>query len=529
MRDSKILINEIGFFTEKSKKAVFRGNKITDFEICTPDGVKVYTGSNIKAGHSYIAEEEVFILDFSDFCEEGKYFLKAGDEKSVEFVIGNDIYEDSLKKLFRFFYLQRCGMKLDEKYAGAFAHDICHEKPARIYKTDTFLEVSGGWHDAGDYGRYIVPAAVTLADLFWAIWNKPEILNMKLDIPESNSDLPDVLEEIKYEIDWMLKMQDDKTGGVYHKVTCAKFCDFFMPDKEKEELIICPITYTATADFAASLAMASTVFKAYDEEYSKKLKEASVKAYDALKNISTPGGFRNPEGIGTGEYYDPVDKDEFYWASAELYKAFGEKRFRDDFEKTFTEVYEGYGWEDVGSFGNIAYLSTDFETDKDICAKIKKTMTESADRLLKISDKEGYGISFGVNDFVWGSNMYVAENAIMLLDGFSFTGSDKYFKSAEEHVDYLFGKNPCNICYITGVGTNRIKNPHHRNSAAAGFAMEGMLSGGPNSGLMDPTVEAQCNGMAPAKCFSDELLSYSTNETAIYWNSTLILLLAEIL
>ena len=122
---------------------------------------------------------------------------------------------------------------------------------------------------------------------------------------------------MKYELDWMMKMQR-ADGALYHKATCNSFCGFIMPEDEKEQMVLSPVSVTATGDFAAVCAMAVRFYEKYDAEYAKKLADASVKAYEAMKQMELPGGFKNPPEITTGEYGDPIDTDERYWAAAEL-------------------------------------------------------------------------------------------------------------------------------------------------------------------------------------------------------------------
>lgn len=525
-----ILVNEVGFYPKYNKKAVFRGEGPVDFAVIdTKDNKVVFEGTSSDAIENKSADEINFILDFSDLKTCGEYYISVGNEKSVSFKIDSEVYKDATDKLLRFFYLQRCGMAVTEEYAGIFAHPSCHDTKARIYGTDKFIDVNGGWHDAGDYGRYIVPAANTIADLLIAIEHNPKLLELDLRIPESGNKMPDLLAEIKYELDWMLKMQDKESGKVYHKVTCASFCDFFMPEKETDELVVCEFSVTATADFAACMAMSAKFYDKYDAAFAATLREVSKKAYEAMKEISLPGGFLNPDGVVTGTYEDKCDRDEQYWAAAELYKEFGEEQYRKDFETLAKEqIMHGYGWEDMGSFGNLAYITTKYETDSELKSAIEKEMIERAEKLYQIAEKESYGISYTPDDYIWGSNMYVAENGSYLYDAYVLTKDEKYLKVARDHVDYLFGKNSCNVSFITGVGTNLIKDPHHRPSAAVKQAMPGMLIGGPNSGLMDPDAVKACTGLPPAKCFVDTLLSYSTNEETIYWNSALIMLMAQV-
>ena len=144
-------------------------------------------------------------------------------------------------------YLQRCGTEVKDT---AFGHKACHNALATIYGTSEKIDVSGGWHDAGDYGRYIVTGAKTVADLLYAYQTAPQMFSDNIGIAESGNGVPDVLDEARYEIEWMLKMQDKTTGGVHHKVSCASFPGYVMPEEETDELVVTPVSTTATAESA---------------------------------------------------------------------------------------------------------------------------------------------------------------------------------------------------------------------------------------------------------------------------------------
>ena len=527
---NKLYVNEIGYRPEDKKIAVYCGKEAVKYMILKDGTECVSEGVSGEGVYNSTTNDYEIKIDFSDIKECGTYVVKAGEDVSVPLTVAENVYEEVRKSLMRFFFLQRCGVELTKEYGGEYAHKICHNTPARIYGTDMFKEVNGGWHDAGDYGRYIVAAAVTLAALFHAIENDESLLKVDMQIPESGQAMPDILSEIRYELEWMLKMQDEATGKVYHKVTCAGFCDFIMPEYETEELIICPFSLTATADFAACMAMAVKFYEPYDKAFADRMADAAKRAYAVMRSIQVPGGFLNPEGVVTGTYEDKNERDEQYWAAAEMYKAFGDELYKKEFEDYVNqEIMHGYGWEDVGSFGNLAYLSTTYPTDETISRKLREAMVEKADLLMKKCEANNFDISFDENDFIWGSNMYIAENGSHLFDAYKITGDEKYLEAAKEHIQYIFGKNPCNVCFITGFGTNQVLEPHHRPSAAAKKAMPGMLIGGPDSGLHDPDAIRDCTGLAPAKCYTDKLLSYSTNEVTIYWNSALLMLMAQVL
>ena len=174
-------------------------------------------------------------------------------------------------------------------------------------------------------------------------------------------------------------------------------------------------------------------------------------------------GFRNPDGVVTGEYGDEVLEDELYWASAELFRAYGDEKYRKTFEEmAYKHISHGYGWEDVYSFGNVAYILSDYPVDETLKNIIIAAIDAKADSLMTLCKSNGYNVSFNEKSFIWGSNMYLIQNASHLYTAYFFTKKKEYLEAAIEHVHYIFGKNPCNVCFVTGFGTNRVKNPHHR-------------------------------------------------------------------
>jgi endoglucanase len=527
----QIIADQIGYRINDRKIAILREKSSAKFVIKDANSKKeVFKGKLQGPCQNKQAGETNYIADFSEFTIPGKYVVGAdGIKDSYPFVIGDDIYENVISSMLRFFYLQRCGIKLPEKYAGQFKHECCHDSPAYLYGTNDTIDVRGGWHDAGDYGRYIVAAAVTVADLLIAYENNPLEFGKNLNISGSSSIVPDLLNEVRYELEWMLKMQNPNTGVVYHKVTCENFPDLpILPEEEKEKLVVCAPSITATADFAAVMAMATGFYMDYDELFAKRCVRASIKAYDAMKGMFMPGGFKNPKGIVTGEYSDTQDADERFWAAAELYKLTGEKCYHDDIQRLLKKgIMHGYGWEDVGSFGNRAYLTTTkYHVDEELLSTIKDGIVSYGKMLMEIAQNDCY--AFSLLEYEWGSNMYVANNAYHMFDAYQLTGEVEFLDYAKEQIHYLLGKNANAVCFVTGFGSLSPKYPHHRPSIAIHTAMPGMLVGGPDEGYHDPCVEEQAKDNPPAKVYVDHMDSYSTNEVTIYWNSAILLAMSII-
>lgn len=527
-----VFVDQIGYLPEMKKYVTIRSEAPVSFEVRRSDGSAVYNGIADRCVKNAAAGETDYIGDFSGIQEPGRYYiLTENHSESDTFVICENAFDDVFHKGMRFFYLQRCGCDLPSKAAGIYAHRACHTGTAAIYGENGRREVSGGWHDAGDYGRYVGPGAMAVAQLLYAYERKQSLCD-RYDCPdtENTSALPAFLGEIRYELDWMLKMQRED-GALYHKATCRGFCGFVMPEEEQEELVLSPVSVTATGDFAAACAMAVRFYAPYDAAYADTLTAAARKSYAAMKTMELPGGFRNPPEISTGEYGDPDDTDERYWAAAELYKAFGDEEYRLDFEKLAAgKIYQGYGWVEMGSYGNLAYLSTDHPVNEEIKSAIISAILKRADALLKTVNADGYGTALTEKEYIWGSNLSVASNGLHLYDAWVLTGRHEYLDAAAEQLHYLLGRNPMGLSYVTGCGTDAIKHPHHRPSGFQGKAMPGMLSGGPCDWMADAAAKGVlAPGTAPAKCLVDMTDSYSTNEVTIYWNSALLQLMASVL
>jgi len=527
--EQKIVLNQVGYKPDDKKKVVFRAEtEDHKFRVVSSKTKEVvYEGEINGRTYNEAAKETDSFGDFSSVKTPGTYRIETDSlGSSFEFTIGQDVYKDAFKDAVRFFYLQRCGQELPEKLASTWSHPACHTDLATIYGTSQKIDVSGGWHDAGDYGRYVVASSKAIADLLSAYGDNKAAFGDDFNIPESGNGIPDVLDEVKYQLEWMLKMQEPVSGGVHHKVTCANFPGYIMPQEEKEELIVTPISTTATADFAAVMAMGYENFKDIDASLAQKCLAAGEKAWTYLEK--TPNSIvKNPVGIVTGEYGDTDDSDERYWAAAELFKATDNSKYNDAFKKMAnTKIQSGYDWSYVGNYGSMAYLSAK-GADQNVAGNIKNHIINEAQNIVALAKNDGYNISNGT-DYHWGSNMSVTNNAVLLAEANKIMPNPEYLEYAKEHINYCFGKNSLGKSFITGYGSDSMKNPHHRPSIAQGKAIPGMISGGPNKNLEDPTVKSSLVGQPPAKCYLDNSESYSTNEVDIYWNSPFVRAMAEL-
>ncbi len=571
-----IVTNQVGYFTEAAKKAtlITENTEEIEFSVVDSNNKEVYTGKSEPMGIDEDSGDSVQVLDFSDFKEEGTYTLKAGTLVSREFTIGGtDIYSGMLYDSLNYFYQNRSGIAIESKYItsgdkDALARAAGHASDVARITTDWndlnsnggTQDVTGGWYDAGDHGKYVVNGGISV----WIMQNQYEravsrgtesvYADGTMNIPENSNGYPDLLDEARYEIEWIMKMMvqsGEYEGMAYHKVHDIKWTALGLaPADDNEERIIKPPTTTATLNLAAACAQASRLWQNIDTQFAAQCLEAAEKAYEAAK--AHPDMYAPlDQSIGGGAYGDDNAEDEFYWAACELYRTTGDKNYLDDMKASdwylnvpvnltggeTNGVVGSFDWGNTAALGNLT-LVLDTDCLGSDASKLEEAVISAADTYLDIEEKQGYGQPYGQSKlsyeddtvgYVWGSNSFVADNAIVIAAAFDLSGDAKYMNGVVSAADYLLGRNPMDYSYVTGYGSHSVENPHHRYWCAQsveGFpsAPAGVLVGGPNSGMQDPWVMGSGwvkGAIAPAKCYLDNVEAWSVNECTINWNAPL--------
>jgi len=531
----RIAVNQIGYPAGSEKKAVFWDEG--EFEVIdAASGAVVHRGATSALRRDEASGEAVAFGDFTPLDAPGRYFIRhvRTGERSATFGIGPSLYDDVHRGALKAFYFFRCGMELSEPFAGPWTHKACHLSDGIVYgEPDRRLAGRGGWHDAGDYGKYTVPAAKAAADLLLACECYPGAFRKPVPLPETDGRTPDVLHEVRWELEFLFRMQDPATGGAFHKLTTKQFPPLDLkPEDDLGDLYFLPVSPTATADFVAIMAMASRVYRPFDAAFADRCLAAALRAWAWLEAHPDAPHFKNPADVLTGEYGDDCGDDERFWAAAELYRATGEARFHDEVKRlaglpfSKTEL----GWADVGGYGSIAYLLMDESAaDPALRSALAAEWKARADRLAAAAGESGFAVALAPGDYVWGSNMLVMNRAMHLLIAHRLFGDPAHEKAALDQVHYLLGRNALDISFVTGFGDRHVRHPHYRPGVADGVEepVPGFVSGGPNAGLQDEKAREALAGMPPARCFIDHQDSYSTNEVAIYWNSPAVFVLSH--
>lgn len=532
---SNLFINQSGYLPEGNKYVYSAGQSVEFALIDKNSGNIVYQGNfNTSPEFDELSSLTLRTGDFSDYNAEGNYYIVTDDSLvTPEFRISKSVYEDISDAALKGFYLQRCGMQLIQQYAGEYNHNRCHFLDGMFHSStglSGFNLSSGGWHDAGDYGKYVINAGVTVGTLLLGYDLFPEKFSFDdLNIPESGNGIPDILDEVIYELEWLVTMQGEN-GGVFTKLTPEQFSGFVKPEQDNQTRYIFEVSSAATADFAAMMAMASRILSRYKPDLAAKYKTAALNAWEYLiqnPQIVPVGGFHNPAGTNTGEYGDSNDKDERLWASVELFRLTGEQSYDDYFQLSIgnTGLIDGsLSWQNVKNIGLISYLYSD-NGNTDVKDEIKSSLTGYCDYLKTIISERGFKLAMNDGDFNWGSNSAVMNKALLLIVAADVTGNSDYSDNAQYQLDYILGCNGHDLSFVTGTGSNRVMNPHHRPSVADNIEepVPGLLAGGPNQNLQDDILlQYFDDSTPPAMCYVDHVDSYASNEIAINWNAPLV-------
>lgn len=535
-----IKLNQLGFLPNAKKLAVVPATSAAQFSVIETATKKVVLTAALGDAKLWPpAEDIVKIADFSQLTAAGDFQIRvAGLADSYSFSIAADVYKELNDASIKAFYYNRASVELTPQFAGIFARAAGHpdinvqvhvSAASKLRPEGTVISSPKGWYDAGDYNKYIVNSGISTYTMLAAFEHFPDYYkSQNLNIPESGDAVPDLLNEVMWNVGWMLTMQDPNDGGVYHKLTDKNFSGMVMPDQANTQRYVVQKSTAAALNFAAVMAVASRVFASYESSYpglSTKMLLASKKAWAWAKanpNII----YKQPDDVKTGEYGDAILADEFAWAAAELYITTKSDGYYVAMNPT--QVSDTVpAWADVRG---LAWISLAHHR-KNLTAVADQQLIASridslASSLFKKWQASAYGVSMETQDFIWGSNAVAANQAMMLIQGYRMNGNSNYLDAAQSLLDYLLGRNPTDYSYVTGYGDKPALYIHHRPTAADGIEapIPGFLAGGPQPGLQDKKDcgDVPYPSLVPAKAYLDHECSFASNEIAINWNAPLV-------
>ncbi len=553
-------VNQLGYLPNGVKTATY---KTTSTNAQTwqlkQNGTVVATGQTTPLGTDSSSGDNLQQIDLSAVTATGTGFsLTVGSDTSYNFAISSTALKSALYDSLKYFYQNRSGIAIDTQYTGggngSFASNSKWSRPAGhvnvgVNKGDInvpcwtgtcnySLNVSKGWYDAGDHGKYVVNGGIsawTLLNLYerglYLSSNASLVGDGKLNIPESANGISDVLDEARWEVEFLLAMQvpvgQAKAGMAHHKMHDVGWTGFPMaPHEDPQQRALVPPSTAATLNLAAVAAQAARIWKDIDSGFSATCLAAAKSAWDAAQanpNDIYSGNYDN----GGGGYGDKTVSDDFYWAAAELYITTGDSKYASTLN-SYTITHTDFGWADTDLAGLISLATVPSAQTASMRTAAQQKIVTIANTHIATQNASGYPAPMSNLEYYWGSNGGVANKLILMGLAYDFTKNDTYAKGVGKGLGYLFGQNALSTSFVTGEGTKAVTQPHHRfwSNAINGsypLAPPGALSGGPNSGLDDSTSAAQlanCKSK-PATCWIDNINAYAVNEVTINWNAPL--------
>ncbi|MEQ8767631.1 MAG: glycoside hydrolase family 9 protein [Planctomycetota bacterium] len=532
-----IAMSQIGHRPEETKVALWiRDEEDTDW----PDTFRIrraLSGDIVLEKTVPTAQTEdpatgahVIRLDWTEVREPGEYVLELdGLGETEPFRVDADVYSELFGASLRALTFQRCGMAVS---LGDWKHGICHR--ARVLELgdeDRLRPLPGGWHDAGNYDRYVPPAAFAVWHLLvtqrdWELpgeaWSSDA-----LGIPESGNGIPDILDEARYELEWLLAMQRED-GSVHHKLGKIDWTPVTRPEADHFRQYLYPVSSAATSGLVAVTARAATAFEAYDSVFAARCLDAARAGWSWLtenEGIVPAGGFRNPPEVllKGGEYGDGQDEDERFWAAAELWRATGDEDLlvacRTGFVRWPRIVERPMTWSSMSGAGFVALLDRAIPVSEDDATNPNEQLREGLRRHARdVAEgirSKGFPTVLGGGDYLWGSNAYALSSAVLMIVAAEL-GEPDAEKVALDQLHYVLGLNGLAQSFVTGFGWSSPRHPHHQPSQTDEIAepVPGFLVGGP--------TRSAGGGGRPALRYVDTFDSYHTNEVAINWNAPLV-------
>ncbi|MPZ26671.1 MAG: glycosyl hydrolase family 5 [Micromonosporaceae bacterium] len=551
----RVRVNQVGYLPHGPKHAtvVTGATEALPWELRDAAGTVLATGQTAPAGLDPTSDQTVHTVDFSGVSATGAGFtLTADGETSYPFAIDGGIYQPLRTDALALYYTQRSGLEILDPLASGYARPAGHvgmapnqgdlAVPCFQGTCDYTLDVSGGWYDAGDHGKYVVNGGISAWQVM-NIWERatlaptgsPDALgDGSLSIPEQGNGVPDVLDEARWEIEFLLSMQvpdgEPLAGMAHHKVHDVAWTGLpLLPHLDPQPRFLHPPSTAATLNLAAVGAQCARLFAPYDSGFAGRCRAAAETAWDAA--VANPDRLALAENEGGGGYTDDVVADEFYWAAAELFLTTGAADYRDAVLTSPLHTGdafrpEGFDWRWTAPLGRLQLATVPNELPGR--EQVRASVVAAAEDYLATLQAHPYGLAYAPTSgrFDWGSNNLVLNNLAVLATAFDLTGDQRFRDGALTGIDYLLGRNALNQSYLTGYGTVASENQHsrwyaHQLDPSLPHPPDGTLAGGPNSSIQDPVAQQRLQGCPPQFCYIDHIDSWSTNELTINWNSTM--------
>ncbi|MDJ0762777.1 MAG: glycoside hydrolase family 9 protein [Myxococcota bacterium] len=511
-----IKVNTVGYPTDWHKVVIFNVQP-NDAAVFNTSGEKVISIAADKILHKGIdgnSQDPVWQVDISNVAVPGKYTVGQGETQSDVFLIGDDIYRDALTAGLKSFYFQRTRTALKKPYATWKGKSYTRKGISHAHKDVGWdlefypnkkkkWQVEGGWHDAGNYDMYIPSTAPSAQTLLLAYeWAPHRFDDSSLNNPESGNGVPDILDEVKWGLVWILSLQEPN-GAFRHREAVMGWSPEVPADQDKEIRWIAGQSTSATAKAVAVLAMAADVYAKWDKVFSARCKTAAKKGWEFLKQ--TPQHIRADNKGSKQPLWDDepgyTDVGARFVAACEMWRRFRDttaleavKKLMSAKETSEIRSFLNGAWANLSRLG-LSTLSLDKETPEEVRQEAAKRLLQGADVLVhQATGEDGYRCVSRAADYFWAHNSNLMEKVHILSVAHKLSPEKAvYLEVARDQWHWVLGRNPNGYSMVTGVGRGPDRM-YHMEWGQAEPPPPGFLLGGPNAvnmGFLAPNAPAK--------------------------------------
>jgi endoglucanase len=604
-----IRIDQFGYFCSSKKVAVIANPQIgfdSNVHFTPSTGANqyqvrnwitdavVFSGTTVpwNAGATHTQSgDKVWWFDFTAFNTPGSYYIyDLGNAVGTgRFEIGDNVYNQVLTQATRMFFYQRCNFAKTAPYAGSkWADGAAYEAPGQDHsarpvwdRTNASLakDMSGGWFDAGDQNKYVTFTYSTLIDLLEAYRENPRIFTDNTNIPESGNGIPDILDEVKWELDWLIKMQDSTDGSAYIKLGCIDYNDASPYSADKRPRYYVNKCSSASRVIAAVFALAATVYKSGTPSmvaYSNRLLSKAKLSWNYFTNTYTTLDLNcDDQTVKSGKADMDANAQNGVQLTAAMYLWEAEGAPATSIYKSYFETnylntapyydagWTGPAWTPYTASGGTAMLRYTQLTNKNTSVSnniVNNFMnTDYAKNQYRLdpfnAQTDAYRSFIPDADYNWGHNRTRSDvgniNFNVYRLNLDIPNNTKYIEIAEEHIHAVHGKNALNKVMLTNMyafgaenSANEIYHTWFANGTKWSDALTstngpapGYLQGGPNHSFSVASLTPP-SGQPHMKSYKDwnaswngtfNENSYEITEPAIYYQAAYIHLLSRVM
>ncbi len=535
-----IHLNQVGYLPTEAKRAIVAVSApLPDNTFClldddvTPAVRFRGTLSRIPQPSGGDSSRLYLHADFTHFHQPGRYRLRLADGRlSAPFTIGKEVYGRLLPLMSHYFDVQCCGEPHTPQRLRCHADDgIAVGGP----RNGQHVEASGGWHDAGDYMKFVETTSYVTALMLFAY----DHFRRAFQMTTPDGHLPLLLDQARVGLDWLLKMHPTPDEFYYQVGDASDHETWRLPEADcvavnkawKPRSVFFGVGANLAGRTAAALAMASRLYRRYDRPFAQRCLAAAQSAYRL--------GLQNPQVLTTNPedfYPEKTWEDDMEWGAAALYRTTGE----EDYLQQACQFAQAAGpANDVTSVYDSHALAhyTLYQFAPDSLQKDLLDYLQTDADLVRHQASSPYGLGAS---YSWGTTEVAAGAALSCLLYAQLSGQQEYTDVARWQRDFILGCNPFGLCCLIGAGSRYALFPHHQIADLSKVELTGALIGGPadlHSVQSEKIALDQLEFSVPVSeqagfdsrnvgVYQDRTQNYVTNEPANDYTSKFLLLTA---